>query len=66
MHAHIINLKTFQSSDVDYTADKPGQDPVLNSHTHNTAIATHTYTYMKYDFILYSVKLWWGKSLRTS
>ena len=41
MQAHIINLKTYQSGDVDFTADKPGEDPVINSHTHNT----HTYTW---------------------
>ena len=45
MQAHIINLKTYQSGDVDFTADKPGEDPIINSHTHNT----HTYTYMKYS-----------------
>ena len=57
MQAHIINLKTYQSGDVDFTADKPGEDPVLNSHTHNA----HTYTYMKY-----SAKIWRGKFSKIS
>ena len=57
MQAHIINLKTYQSGDVDFTADKPGEDPVLNSHTHNA----HTYTYIKY-----SAKIWRGKFSKTS
>ena len=30
MQAHIINLKTYQSGDVDFTADKPGEDPIIN------------------------------------
>ena len=58
MEAHIINLKTYQSGDVDFTADKPGEDPVLKSHTHNTH--TCTYIYMKYH-----AKIWCEKFSKT-
>ena len=48
VHAHIINLITQQSSDIDFAAGKPRQDPVLNKHTAKHNMYIYIYIYAAY------------------